>query len=62
MRKLLLVLPAILLAGCAHFDNRVACTVSNDKAFFVSEYLNVGIAATISEKDKAAICKKEKTQ
>lgn len=61
MRKLLLI-PAVLLAGCAHFDNRVACTVSNDKAFFVSEYLNVGIAATISEKDKNIICKKEKSQ
>lgn len=56
-----LILLSLTLTGCAtlegRLDNRVVCTVAKDKAFVVSEYGPVGIAATIAEKDRAVICK-----
>jgi hypothetical protein len=57
--KYILVLVAVLLSGCSAtlLDNRVACTVAKDKLFMVSEWGPVGIAATIAEADRAAICK-----
>ena len=57
---ILLVIIAVIcfLSGCTSMilDNRVSCTVGHDKAFFISEYGAVGIAATIAEADKVAIC------
>lgn len=57
--KYVLLLIVALLPGCSTvFDNRIACTVGNDKAFFVSEYGGrIGIASSISEKDRPHICK-----
>lgn len=58
-----LIISIILLAvsGCSSvsgiLENRVSCAVAKDKAFFVSEYGPLGIAATISDKDSAVICK-----
>lgn len=51
-----LALLAAALAGCAQFENRVACTVDGKRAFFVSEYYRVGVAAQISAADAAGIC------
>lgn len=57
--KRVLVFFVFALAGCSavNLDNRVTCTVAKDKAFFVSEWGPVGVSATISEADRAAICK-----
>jgi hypothetical protein len=61
--KSLILLPLLaLLSGClATFDgkleNRLACTVAGDKLMVISEYGPIGISATISEKDRAVICR-----
>jgi hypothetical protein len=58
MKKLLLALAALALAGCnATMSNRITCTVAKDKGFFVSEYGPLGVSAVIDDKDAAAICK-----
>jgi hypothetical protein len=63
MKTLALSLLSIpLLSGClATFDgkleNRLACTVAGDKLMVISEYGPIGISATISEKDRAVICR-----
>lgn len=60
--KLTLIICAALLTGCAGFDpskfeNRLACTVSKDRAYVVSEYGPVGITGRLADQDRAAICK-----
>jgi len=50
------------LSGCAtkpsFLDNRVVCTVAQDKAFAVSQWGPVGISAEIAEADRKVICAK----
>lgn len=55
---LLFGLLAMALAGCTVFDNRIACTMGGDEAFFVSKYAGFGIASNISEKDVPHLCGK----
>jgi hypothetical protein len=61
MKRIASILVLLALAGCAGLDgkleNRVACTAAKDKAFFVSEYGPVGVAATIADADRAVICR-----
>jgi hypothetical protein len=59
MKRVLVFFVLATLAGCStvNLDNRVTCTVAKDKAFFVSEWGPLGVSATISEADRAAICK-----
>ena len=61
MKKLAILAMALLLSACGtldgKLDNRVVCTVAKDKAFVVSEYGPVGLANTISNKDREVICK-----
>lgn len=56
-----LIILAALLSGCASLDgkleNRLACTVSKDRAYVVSEYGPIGITGKIAEQDRAAICR-----
>ena len=64
MQKKLIIIAALVslgaLSGCAtkpHFlDNRVVCTVAQDKAFAVSQWGPVGISAEIAEADTKVIC------
>lgn len=61
MRRLTLmaaVLSLAWLAGCASFENRVACT-PDGKAFFLSEYHRVAVGSTIVDRDAKVICRKE---
>ena len=55
------ILILVFLAGCStlkgKLENRVSCTVGKDKAFVVSEYGPLGVASTIAEIDRQAICK-----
>lgn len=46
----------LTMTGCAQFENRVACTVSGDKAYLVSEYMRLGISAEVATKDAQRIC------
>ena len=48
---------AVASVGCAQFENRVACSVSGQDAFYVSEYMRLGIASQIKAADAKAICK-----
>ena len=62
MKLVAIFLLAISLSGCASIkeaflDNRVVCTVAQDKAFAVSLWGPLGISAEISEKDRKVICK-----
>lgn len=65
MKHILITLAVAALAGCgsitsgisAQLENRVACTVAKDKLFSVSQWGPVGITATVSDKDREAICK-----
>lgn len=59
MKFILAIIFVASLSGCATtiFDNRIACTLAKDKAFFVSEYGQIGIASTIADTDRAVICK-----
>lgn len=61
MKRSLIILSMLALTGCASLDgkleNRVVCTVAGDKAMVVSEWGLIGVASTVSEKDRAAICK-----
>jgi len=51
------------LTGCATLrdsfplENRVVCTVAQDKAFVVSQWGPVGITAEIAAQDQEVICK-----
>lgn len=45
-----------LLAGCSSFETRVACTVSGDKAYAVSEYAQLGVSTKVSDKDLPKLC------
>lgn len=63
MKLLLAILAVISMTGCASFrdaylENRVVCTVGQDKAFVVSQWGPVGITAEISAKDQGVICVK----
>jgi hypothetical protein len=54
---------SILLAGCGSLpegvlDNRVVCTVAQDKAYVVSLYGPVGLASEIAAPDAEVICTK----
>lgn len=55
--KHLLLAALLLLTGCVTMDNRVACTVAMDKAFFISQYGGLGISSEIAEADAEAICR-----
>lgn len=61
MKRIASILVLLALAGCAGLDgkleNRVACTVAGDKLYAISEYGPVGISATMSDKDRAVICR-----
>jgi hypothetical protein len=62
MKRTLIILATLALAGCASLDgltldNRVTCTAARDKAFVVSEWGPVGISSVISPKDAEVICK-----
>ena len=54
---LFMVLFVLLFSGCANFENRLVCTVANDRAYVVSLYGPVGIGTQIAQKDSAIICK-----
>lgn len=55
--KLIIVLSAVLLAGCGTmFDNRVACTVDGEAAYFLSNYGSVSVGAKIAKADAEVIC------
>jgi hypothetical protein len=50
------------LAGCAStrpefLENRVVCTVAQEKAFVVSQWGPVGITAEVASADAKVICK-----
>lgn len=53
----LLLLTSLALSGCITLDNRVACSVARDKAFYVSEYGQIGVASEIDNRDTAVLCK-----
>lgn len=62
MKRTLIILATLALAGCASLDgltldNRVTCTAARDKAFSVSQWGPVGITAQIADADAKAICK-----
>lgn len=54
-------LTAVGTAGCSSipgttFDNRIVCTIGKDKAYFVSLYGPIGVAANINSGDAAVMC------
>ena len=53
-RSLLLML--VLVAGCSNFETRVACSIGKDKAYSVSEYMQLGVSTKISDKDLPKLC------
>lgn len=61
MKRSLILLAVLALAGCGtldgKMDNRVACTAAKDKAFVVSEFGPVGITGKLHDADRAVICK-----
>lgn len=61
MKIILIALFAVLASGCASLDgkleNRLACSVAKDKLYAISEYGPVGLSATLSDKDRAVVCK-----
>lgn len=61
MNKLLVLLTAVALSGCANFrteylGNRVTCTVAKDKAYVTSIWGWLGISSEIVTKDSKVIC------
>lgn len=60
MTRALLLIVALSLAGCAQFRNRVACSVSQDEAYFVSKYSRIGISSDIDPEDAKVLCKAQK--
>lgn len=56
MKKLSILMLVVVLSGCANFETRVACTVSGDKAYSVSEYMQLGISTQVSNKDLPKLC------
>jgi hypothetical protein len=64
VQLLCIILCGMYLAGCASIEqrptfleNRVVCTLAQDKAFVVSRWGPVGISSEVAEKDRAVICK-----
>ena len=62
MKTLLILLLSIgVLSGCAtkpsFLENRVVCTVAQDKAFVVSQWGPVGISGEIAKQDREVICR-----
>ena len=58
MKHTLIMLALLGLAGCSSFGNRLACTISGDKAFVVSEYGGrIGIATKLDDRDREQVCK-----
>jgi hypothetical protein len=59
--KTLLLFALLALSGCStltgQFENRLACSLANDELFIVSKYGPLGIASTISDKDRVVVCK-----
>lgn len=58
MKKTIIALAVLALAGCTVFENRIACALAKDEAFFVSKYGQFGITSTIAEQDTKLICPK----
>lgn len=60
--KRILILSAILLAGCASrpawLENRAACTVDGNEAHALSKWGLFSIGARLSDSDAAMICKR----
>lgn len=56
MRLLLATAALLLLAGCAHLENRLACSVGGGPALFISMYGPWGVASKVSEADSRALC------
>ena len=61
MKKIVLALIVGLFAGCSSlgantFENRIVCTVANDRAFFLSLYGPIGVGSPITSSDAAAFC------
>lgn len=60
MQKLLVLIPAILLTGCASsprwLENRVACTADKSEAHVLSKWGPISIGARIAEADARVIC------
>lgn len=63
---LLLIGVCATLTGCGTldktFDNRLTCTISKDKAYFISLYGPVGISSKINDDDAKTICPKEQVK
>jgi hypothetical protein len=49
-----------LLAGCSSvgsmFENRLACSLDRQEAYFLSKWTRVAIGATIAPSDTAVVC------
>lgn len=56
MRRLLVSAALLMLAGCAHFENRLACTLSGGEVLFVSMYGPVGVASKVKAGDARKVC------
>jgi hypothetical protein len=63
MRYTIVVIPLLLLSGCASmkgtFENRVACTADGKELLVASMYGPIGVVSKISEDDAAVICAKK---
>lgn len=60
MGRMMLVVAALWLSGCAALDgalaNRLACSVAGDGAYMVSMYGPVGVASVIDARDARRVC------
>lgn len=60
MGRMMLVVAALWLSGCAALDgalaNRLACSVAGDGAYMVSMYGPIGVASVIDERDARRVC------
>jgi len=60
--KLIFLLAAVLLSGCAILENRAACSPDGKRLYFLSMYTMVtgsplGIASFVREEDSTVLCK-----
>ena len=57
----LVALLAFLLTGCStiagQFENRLACSLDREQAYFISKWMRIGIGAEIAPADTAVLCR-----
>jgi hypothetical protein len=56
MKRSLIALIALALAGCGTLQNRITVTLPCDRAFMASLYGPIGLTSEIAAEDVAVLC------